>query len=98
MKFGPCIREKREARAMSLRGLARLIEVEPAYLSKMEREIFPLPSEALIVKIAGYLGEDPDRLLALAGKMPSDVKEMIIQSQGQLAKKVRGWASGHSSG
>lgn len=91
MKFGPHVREIREARALSLRGLARLIGVEPAYLSKIEREIFPPPSEALIVKIAAELGEDPDRLLALAGKIPSDVKDMIIQSEGQLAKKIREW-------
>ena len=92
MKFGPHVREKREARAITLRGLARLIEVEPAYLSKIEREIFPPPSEALIVKIAGHLGEDPDRLLAMAGKIPSDVRDMIIQSEGRLAKKLREWA------
>jgi HTH-type transcriptional regulator, competence development regulator len=92
MKFGPHVREKREARAITLRGLARLIEVEPAYLSKIEREIFPPPSEALILKIAGHLGEDPDRLLALAGKIPSDVKDMIIKSEGRLAQKLREWA------
>ncbi len=91
MKFGPHIRKTREARAITLRGLARLIGVEPSYLSKIEREIFPPPSEALIVKIAAELGEDPDRLLALAGKIPSDVKDMIIQSEGLLAKKIREW-------
>jgi HTH-type transcriptional regulator, competence development regulator len=91
MKFGPHIRAAREARAITLRGLARLIDVEPAYLSKIEREIFPPPSEALIVKIAGHLTADPDHLLALAGKIPSDVKEAIIQSNGKLAKKVREW-------
>lgn len=92
MKFGPHIREAREARGIGLRELARLIEVEPAYLSKIERKIFPPPSEALIVKIADHLHEDPDRLLALAGKIPSDVKDAIIQSQGQLTKLVRQWA------
>lgn len=51
MKFGPHIRETREAKNIGLRELARLIEVEPAYLSKIEREIFPPPSEALIVKM-----------------------------------------------
>ena len=92
MKFGPHVREKREARAITLRGLARLIDVEPAYLSKIEREIFPPPSEALILKIAAHLGDDLDRLLALAGKIPSDVKNMIIQSEGRLAQKLREWA------
>lgn len=97
MKFGPHIRETREARGIGLRELARLIEVEPAYLSKIEREIFPPPSEALIVKIAAHLDEDPDKLLALAGKIPSDIKDAIIQSQGQLAKLVRQWAKDQSS-
>jgi HTH-type transcriptional regulator, competence development regulator len=91
MKFGPHIRETREARAITLRGLARLLEVEPAYLSKIEREIFAPPSESLIMKIAAHLDEDPDQLLALAGKIPSDVKEAIIHSNGKLAKKVREW-------
>jgi HTH-type transcriptional regulator, competence development regulator len=94
MKFGPHAREIREAKSIGLRELAGRIGVEPAYLSKIEREIFPPPSEGLIVKIAGHLGEDPDRLLALAGKIPSDIKDMIIQSQGQLAKKLREWANG----
>lgn len=93
MKFGPHIREIREAKSIGLRELARLIEVEPAYLSKIEREIFAPPSEALIVKIAGQLGEDPDRLLAMAGKIPTDVKDAIILSEGKLAKKVRELAS-----
>lgn len=94
MKFGPYVRAARETRAITLRGMARLIDVEPAYLSKIEREIFPPPSEALINKIAEHLNEDPDRLLALAGKIPSDVKNMILQSEGKLAKMIREWARG----
>jgi HTH-type transcriptional regulator, competence development regulator len=93
MKFGPHIREIREAKSIGLRELARLIEVEPAYLSKIEREIFPPPSEMLIVKIAGYLGENPDKLLAMAGKIPSDVKDAIVRSNGELAKLVREWSN-----
>ncbi|MBD1202503.1 MAG: helix-turn-helix transcriptional regulator [Rhodobacteraceae bacterium] len=92
MKFGPHVRETREAKKIGLRELAGRVDVEPAYLSKIEREIFPPPSEALILKIANQLGEDPDRLLALAGKIPSDVKDLIIQSEGQLAKRLREWA------
>jgi transcriptional regulator with XRE-family HTH domain len=101
MRFGPHIREIREAKSIGLRELARLIEVEPAYLSKIEREIFPPPSEMLIVKIAGHLGEDPDKLLAMAGKIPSDVKDLIIQSEGQLARLIREWVkldNAHPSG
>ncbi len=98
MKFGPYIRHTREAKGIGLRELAGRIEVEPAYLSKIEREIFAPPSEMLIMKIAVQLGEDPDRLLALAGKIPSDVRDMIIQSEGRLAKMLRDWVGGQSSG
>lgn len=98
MKFGPHIRDTREARGIGLRELAGRIDVEPAYLSKIEREIFPPPSEALIVKIAAQLGDDPDRLLALAGKIPSDVKDLIIKSEGRLAQRLREWAADQSSG
>jgi HTH-type transcriptional regulator, competence development regulator len=97
MKFGPHIREIREARGISLRALAQRIEVEPAYLSKIERDIFAPPSEALIVKIAAQLDQDPDWLLALAGKIPSDVKDLIVQSRGELARMVRAWAVRQSS-
>jgi hypothetical protein len=34
------------------------------------------------VKVAGHLSADPDHLLAPVGKIPSDVKEAIIQSNG----------------
>lgn len=98
MKFGPHIRDIREARGIGLRELAGRIEVEPAYLSKIEREIFPPPSEMLIKKIAVQLGEDSDRLLALAGKIPSDVRDMIIQSEGRLAKMLREWVAIQSPG
>ena len=98
MKFGPHVRETRETKKIGLRELAGRIDVEPAYLSKIEREIFPPPSEVLILKIADQLGEDPDRLLALAGKIPSDVKDLIIQSEGQLAKRLREWVKDQSSG
>lgn len=94
MKFGPYIRHKREAMAiqgprLSLRAFAGQLGIEPSYLSKIEREEFAPPSEELIVKIAKGLDEDPDMLLALAGKIASDVKEAIIASGGSWAKVIR---------
>ena len=57
--------------------------VEPAYLSKVERDITPPPSEAKIVVLSEILGEDPDLLLAMAGKVSSDLTA-IIQSRPKL--------------
>ena len=69
--FGKHIRSRREDlrkrdRRFSLRQVAQRIEVEPAYLSKIERGDVAPPSEATTLKLARDLGEDPDVLLALA--------------------------------
>ena len=84
MKFGKYIRRQREAlkqkdRSFSVRQVAQRINVEPAYLSKIERGDFPPPSEDKIRSLARELNEDPDVLLALAGKVSSDLLEIIRQ-------------------
>ena len=68
---------------MSLRQVALRIGVEPAFLSKIERDVAPPPSEAKIVALAEALGEDPDLLLAMAGKVSSDL-QAIIRKRPQL--------------
>ncbi len=80
--FGSYIRHRRERlRASdvtySVRQVAQRIGVEPSFLSKVERGEAPPPSEAKIVLIARELGEDPDVLLALAGRVSSDLQEVI---------------------
>ncbi len=86
--FGSYTREKRELlkqsdRSYSLRQVAHRIEVEPAYLSKIERGDFPPPSEEKIRLLAKELDEDVDLLLALGGKVSSDLLE-IIRKRPQL--------------
>ena len=61
-----------------MRQVAKRVGVEPAYLSKVERDRVSPPSEATIRKIALDLGEDPDLLLATAGKISSDLREIIL--------------------
>jgi len=81
--FGNFIREKRVAlqeagdRRFSQRQVALRIGVQPAYLSHIERGHFDPPSEEKIVALAHELGEDPDFLLALAGKVASDLQYII---------------------
>jgi len=92
--FGATIREIRERRfaqdrAFSLRQLARRIGVEPSYLSKVERGETPPPSEAKIVLLAQELGEDPDPLLALAGKVSSDLQDVIRRRPELFAQLIR---------
>ncbi len=82
MKFGTFIRRSREVkrrtdRSYSLRQVALRVGVEPAYLSKVERNEVAPPSEEKVRRLARELDEDADRLLALAGKVSTDLQTII---------------------
>jgi transcriptional regulator with XRE-family HTH domain len=94
MTFGKYIREVRERhreedRSFSVRQVAQRIGVEPAYLSKIEREQVAPPSEATIRRLALQLGEDADLLLAMAGKVSSDLREIILRRPQLFAELLR---------
>ena len=94
MNFGEHIRQAREAiqasdRSFSLRQVAARLGIEPAYLSKIERSVFPPPSEEVIVELAKILGEDKDVLLALAGKLSSDLHQIITRRPKLFAELLR---------
>ena len=86
--FGSYIRTKRmqlleEDSSYSLRQLAQRIGLEPSYLSKLERGEQIYLSEEKIAALAEELHEDLDLLLALNGKISSDV-QAIIRKRPQL--------------
>ena len=63
--------------------------MEPAYLSKIERDQVAPPSEATIRRLAEELDEDPDVLLAMAGKVSSDLREIILRRPRLFADVLR---------
>jgi transcriptional regulator with XRE-family HTH domain len=69
--------------------VAQRIGVEPAYLSKVERSEVAPPGEATVVRLADDLGEDPDVLLAMAGKVSSDLQEIIRRRPSLFAELLR---------
>lgn len=92
--FGTYIRQRREAlRAddprFSVRQVARRIGVEPSYLSKVERQLEAPPSELRIRALAKDLDEDPDFLLAIAGKISDDLREAICHRPRLLSQLIR---------
>jgi transcriptional regulator with XRE-family HTH domain len=94
MTFGDYVRERREAqrqtdRRFSVRQVAQRIGVEPAYLSKIERNEVAPPSEEKVRALAADLGEDPDVLLALAGKVSSDLLAIIRARPEVFAELIR---------
>ncbi len=94
MSFGSYVRAVRERLRrddpdFSVRKVAQRIGIEPAYLSKIERGQFAPPSEAAIRRLAADLGEDPDLLLAMAGKVSSDLRDIIIKRPQLFAELIR---------
>ena len=94
LDFGETLRARRLAQAendpaFSPRKVAGRVGIEPSYLSKIERGEEPPPGEQTIRRLAGELGENPDALLALAGKVSSDLLELIRERPTLVAELLR---------
>ena len=94
MSFGNYIRERRLRlaegdRRFSVRQVAGRIGVEPSYLSKVERAQQAPPSEAKIRALAVELDDDADMLLAMAGKVSSDLQAVIMRRPRLFARLIR---------
>ena len=94
LDFGETLRASRMARvendpAFSLRQVAGRVGIEPSYLSKIERGEQPPPGEQTIRRLAEELGENPDALLALAGKVSSDLLAIIRERPTVVAELLR---------
>jgi transcriptional regulator with XRE-family HTH domain len=95
-KFGAFVRREREAKDIGLREMAKMIGVSPTYLSKVERDEFSPPAEDKVRAIAGIIGCDVDDLLARAGRVSSDLADIIRRHPVQAAALLRttkGWTA-----
>lgn len=93
-KFGRRIRELREAKKrvnpeFSLRQFAEKVGISATFLSKVENGEFDPPRAEKIIKMAGFLGVDPDELLALAGKTDPVLEEIILDEPKAMADFLR---------
>jgi len=92
--FGEYVRQRREGRAksdraFSVRQVAKRVGLEPSYLSKIERGEQPPPGEDKICRLAKDLDDNPDLLLAMAGKVSSDLLETIRARPALFAELLR---------
>lgn len=92
--FGDFTRTRREAlrqtdRRYSLRQVADRIGIQPSYLSKIERGDVAPPGEDTIRRLADELSVDRDTLLAMAGKVSSDLQETIRRRPELFAQLIR---------
>ena len=82
--FGQALRDLRREKGMSQRELAKQIDVDFSYVSKIENGRLRPPAADRIVRICDVLGVQPDTLLALSGKVPSDLTNMIGSNRAAL--------------
>lgn len=76
-QFGVRLRQLRQQSGLSQRGLASKVSVNFTYLSKIENGVVAAPSKSVTLRLAEVLNADKDELLILAGRIPSDVTEML---------------------
>jgi len=88
-KFGAFIRKQRETKELGLREMAKMIGVSPTYLSKVERDEFSPPAEDKVRAIAKIIGCDTDDLLARAGRVSTDITDIIKRHPVELAALLR---------
>jgi transcriptional regulator with XRE-family HTH domain len=93
--FAHILRSKRLAlaeqspREFSLRKVAGRVGIEPSYLSKIERAEQPPPGEEVIKRLALELNTDADELLGVAGKVSSDLQDVIRKRPALIAELLR---------
>ena len=87
--FGTLVRHLRLQRGDSLRAFAREVGLSANFVSNMERGKTPPPGEEKIVRMAAYLGQNHDEMLARAGKVSADIIHIILQKPKETADLLR---------
>jgi len=77
--FGKKLRDFRIQADVGLRELARLIGKSPGYISDVEQDHVPPPSEDVIIKIAAALHVGKKELLLVAQKMDPEISSYVTQ-------------------
>src|ERR1700758_4546949 len=88
-RFGEFVRRKRGEKEIGLREMAKMVGVSPTYLSKVERDEFPPPAEDKVKAIAKIIECDADDLLARAGRVSSDISDIIKRHPVELTALLR---------
>ena len=89
--FGQVVRELRIRHKdySSLREFAKKVGLSPAYLSRIENEKEPPPSEAVLERLAEALGTDKYELFSYAGRVPTEFLETFRRNPKGVASFMR---------
>jgi transcriptional regulator with XRE-family HTH domain len=86
--FGRTLKRLRRERGMTQREVASALSIDFTYLSKLENDRGEPPGEETVRKLAEVLGHDTEHLLALAGKVPPELRARA-QSDLTFARMLR---------
>ena len=90
--FGQALRALRMAQDVTLRDMARRLEVTPTYLSQVEQDKFSPPTEDRIKQMGQILGlaqAQVDELVAMAGRVSRDLHEVVTEHPREMASFLR---------
>jgi len=77
VEFGSHVRQLRRRKKLTLENVAKRTGLSVTYLSQVERGCLPPPAEKRVIALAKIFGEDADRFLVEAGRLPPKAREMI---------------------
>jgi transcriptional regulator with XRE-family HTH domain len=78
--FGELIRQARKDKSYSQRELAKMLELDFTYLSKLENNRADYaPKEEVIRGLAHHLDLDAEELIFLAGRIPQQEEDLLKQ-------------------
>ena len=87
--FGEYLRVLRIAKGVSLRKFAEDVGVSATYLSQVEKGNTDSPTAERVTRMAALLEQDSDELIALAGRVPIDLREIIQAYPSEISELVR---------
>lgn len=82
------LRSARERSGLSLRELARRVQISAAAMSRVETGKC-VPSEGLLRDVCAVVGTDFDSLMKKTGRLPEDVVRYITRTPGVLERLRR---------
>jgi len=87
--FGQYIRRRRMEMGFTLREFARKVGVSPTYMSQVEQDVADPPTVERVRKMAELLEENADELIAMAGRLPEDLPEIIQNRALEMPELLR---------
>jgi D-3-phosphoglycerate dehydrogenase len=83
--FGAALRQFRLAAGLNQRELAAQVGLDFSYISKLENDRLPPPAADTVVALCRVLHIEAEELLALIGKLPSAMSQVVGTNKAALA-------------